>query len=64
MNYSVSIIIPLSLSIMYWERINSEKVITLIPWREKLFSAAMVQSERGQRLEAVGEGKCQMSKFK
>jgi len=49
---------------MYWERINSEKVITLIPWREKLFSAAVVQSERGQRLEAVGEGKCQMSKFK
>ncbi len=42
---------------MYWGRINSEKVIALIPWREKLFNAAVLQSERGR-------AKCQMTKFK
>jgi len=42
---------------MYWGRINSEKVIPLIPWREKLFSATVLQSERGR-------AKCQMTNNK
>jgi hypothetical protein len=48
---SVTIITTLSLSTIWWGRIGREKVIAPIPWREKLFSAAVLLRLRsGQAL--------------
>jgi hypothetical protein len=46
--------IPLFLSAMCWTRVILEQVVALVPWSEKLFSAAVLQPERGMRLEVGG----------
>jgi len=42
---------PFSLSVICWKRGTVEHVEALVPWSAKLFSAAVLQPERGMRLE-------------